>query len=304
MDGNERKIKLAINGIEIEQMIKDKRVELVIDAQGAHITLIIETREAQGGQSGIEMGKIKEQDRRKKKKKVSDRDVVEYGEPIEYKANGVEVKITPARPKEVEVTPITQESLEEIWSKYKNGEYTHLRLIVNGEQYDLVADAKKQVRVVFVISGKNALKLAKALGQEGKLTSGGFFRFGRSYLAELLRKGVKAYAVRRAKMGDAMWPVEIIYKGRKIMLEMSYHNYHLMKDSNNGVIDVIECDGSGCKNAGIGLELLADIKTGTSSCAECREKWLAEALNAAGLKWYVRGDRLYVHLPAKQLFFD
>ncbi|MBP1449535.1 MAG: hypothetical protein JZD41_05955, partial [Thermoproteus sp.] len=82
-----------------------------------------------------------------------------------------------------------------------------------------------------------------------------------------MNKGVKAYAVRRAKRGEAMWRVEITYRGMTMELRMSYDERDgvLRKHSKTGEIEVIYKD-VGARGAGkrveLDLGLLAAIREG------------------------------------------
>ncbi|MBP1449423.1 MAG: hypothetical protein JZD41_05375, partial [Thermoproteus sp.] len=151
------------------------------------------------------------------------KDLVEYGEPIKYKIGGVEVEITPAKAKEGEQTPIARKNLEEVWRGFEAGKYTHLRLAVGGEVYDLVDIGRDAAK--FQIRGEGAQKLEKALkglGLDVKRTPGGYLYLDYEHLKALLDKGVEAEAVRRAKRGEAQWRLEITYGGVTIVLEMTY----------------------------------------------------------------------------------
>ncbi|MBP1449890.1 MAG: hypothetical protein JZD41_07805, partial [Thermoproteus sp.] len=152
------------------------------------------------------------------------KDLVEYGEPIKYKIGGVEVEITPAKAKEGEQTPIARKNLEEVWRGFEAGKYTHLRLAVGGEVYDLVDIGRDAAK--FQIRGEGAQKLEKALKELGledvKRTPGGYLYLDYEHLEALLKRGVEAEAVRKAKKGEAMWRVEITYGGVTIVLEMTY----------------------------------------------------------------------------------
>ncbi|MBP1448789.1 MAG: hypothetical protein JZD41_02065, partial [Thermoproteus sp.] len=250
------------------------------------------------------MAALMAQEMREEVDELRRKELVEYVELASYKVDGLEIKIFAAKAKE-ELTPIRQENLKEIWREFKIGKYTHLRLIVRYKEYELLYRGG-----MFEIRGEGARKLAKALeglGLDVKLTSDGRLYLGYERLEKLLSAGVKAYAVRKAKMGEAMWHVEITYEGVTMALEMSYdeRNIRLKKRSETGKIEVIVYEESAAKGerAELDLDLLADIKEGRADCGDCLEKWLAEAFAVAsewGFRWSVISDRkyLYVYLPS------
>ncbi|MBP1450063.1 MAG: hypothetical protein JZD41_08750, partial [Thermoproteus sp.] len=228
------------------------------------------------------------------------KDLVEHVELRRYEIGEVEVKImaTKAREESVQIA-----QLEAIWREFKIGKYTHLRLVIGGEEYELLYSGGR-----FTITGEEAQKLKKALEELGldvKLTSDGRIRFGYKRLEALLNKGVKAYAVRRAKMGEAMWRLEITYEGMTIVLEMSYneHGNRLEKLSRTGKIEatIYEEGASEGKRVELDLDLLA---AAGRNCKDCHERRLAKTFTIAsekGFKWSVTGrgkKHLYVYLPS------
>ncbi|MBP1448624.1 MAG: hypothetical protein JZD41_01205, partial [Thermoproteus sp.] len=228
------------------------------------------------------------------------KELVEHVELRRYEIDGGEIKIMAPKTKE-ESVQIAQ--LEAIWREFKIGKYTHLRLVVRGEEYELFYSGGR-----FAIRGKEAQKLKKALeklGLDVKMTSDGRLYLGYKRLEALLSAGVKAYAVRKAKMGEAMWRLEITYGGAAIELKMTYdeRNNCLIKFSRTGKIKVfIREEGAAEGKRELDLKLLADIKEGRN-CKDCLEKRLAEAFAAAsekGFSWSVTNDRkyLYIYLPS------
>ncbi|MBP1448924.1 MAG: hypothetical protein JZD41_02740, partial [Thermoproteus sp.] len=249
------------------------------------------------------------QETRKGADELRRKDLVKHGEPIKYKIGEVEIKITPAKAME-ELTPITR--LEEVWKGFEVGKYTHLRLVVRGEEYDLLGKVKSRsagrVNVEFEIRGEGARRLAEALKGLGlkdvKRTPGGYLYLDYEHLKALLDKGVEAEAVRRAKRGEAQWRLEITYGGVTIVLEMTYNERRnrLEKKSRTGKIKAIVYEEGAAEGERVelDLELLAAAGGG---CKDCLEKRLAEALNIAsekGFRWSVTSDRkyLYVYLPS------
>ncbi|MBP1448976.1 MAG: hypothetical protein JZD41_03015, partial [Thermoproteus sp.] len=230
------------------------------------------------------------------------KELVEHVELASYKVDGLEIKILAPKAKEGGQTPIAQ--LEEIWKDFKIGKYTHLRLVVGGEEYELFYSGGK-----FTIRGEEAQKLKKALeklGLDVKMTSDGRLYLGYERLEKLLSAGVEAYAVRKAKMGEAMWRLEMTYRGVTMALKMSYdgRNSRLEKLSRTGKIEatIYEEDASEGKRVELDLDLLA---AAGGNCKDCPEKRLAEAFTIAseklGFRWSVTGERvknLYVYLPS------
>ncbi|MBP1448553.1 MAG: hypothetical protein JZD41_00820 [Thermoproteus sp.] len=215
--------------------------------------------------------------------------------------------ITPAKARE-ELTPITQ--LEEIWKGFEDRRYTHLKLVVGGEEYELLGKVRGRsagrARVEFQIKGKEARELAKALRGLGledvEPTPSGYLYLYREGLEALLDKGVEAYAVRKAKRGEAMWRVEITYRGVTIALKMTHDELHrtLRKQSKSGRIEIL-FNGS---ETALDLGLLAAIREGRADCKDCPEKRLAEALDDIasenlGFSWGVTdgGMTLRIKLP-------
>ncbi|MBP1449444.1 MAG: hypothetical protein JZD41_05480, partial [Thermoproteus sp.] len=184
---------------------------------------------------------LMEQKTHKEAKELRQKDLVSRVELAMYKGSEAKFKIIAAKAKEGERVPITRKNLEKIWKGFKDGKFTHLRLVVGGEKYELSSISENGMR--FTIGGERAQKLAEALKEELKLnvepTSNGYLYLYREDLEALLSKGVEAYAVRKAKKGEAMWRVEITSKGRTIALEMTYieRQNRLQKGSSTGKIE-------------------------------------------------------------------
>ncbi|MBP1450221.1 MAG: hypothetical protein JZD41_09595, partial [Thermoproteus sp.] len=242
------------------------------------------------------------------------KELVEHVELRRYEIDGGELKIMAAKAKE-ELTPITRENREEIWKGFEDRRYTHSRLVVGDKEYELLSLVEDRsagrVNVKFRIKGKEVRELEEALrglGSDVKRTPSGYLFLSREDLEALLDKGVKAYAVRRAKKGEAMWRLEITYRGVTVELEMYYHEREnrLEKHSKTRKIEAIvrEEGASEGKSVELDLGLLAAIREGSADCGRCLEKWLAEALSATasekGFSWSVRSDRKYliVYLPS------
>ncbi|MBP1449346.1 MAG: epoxyqueuosine reductase QueH, partial [Thermoproteus sp.] len=136
--------------------------------------------------------------------------------------------------------------------------------------------------------------------------SSGCLYLYRKHLEALLSAGVEAYAVRRAKRGEAMWRLEITYRGVTIVLKMTYNERRkrLEKKSRTGKIEVfVREEGAPEDKRELDLKLLVDIKEGREDCKDCPEKRLAKAFAMAsekGFRWSVTSDRkyLYVYLPS------
>ncbi|MBP1449619.1 MAG: hypothetical protein JZD41_06395 [Thermoproteus sp.] len=221
------------------------------------------------------------------------KELVEHVVLRRYEIDGGEIKIIAAKAKEGEQTPIARENLKEIRREFKIGKYTHLRLVVRGEEYELLYDDER-----FAIRGEEAQKLKKALEELGldvKMTSGNRLYLGYERLEALLNKGVEAYAVRRAKKGEAMWRLEITYGGVTMVLKMTYDERlnRLEKVNRTGKIEatIYEEGASEGKSAVLDLDLLA---AAGGNCKDCLEKRLAEAFTIAsekGFRWSVTNDR-------------
>ncbi|MBP1449620.1 MAG: hypothetical protein JZD41_06400, partial [Thermoproteus sp.] len=240
------------------------------------------------------------QEMRDKADELRRKELVEHVELYRREIDGGEIKIMAPKTKE-ESVQITQ--LEEIWKEFKDRKYTHLRLVVRGEEYELLYSGGR-----FAITGEKAQKLAKALrglGLDVKVTPSGYLYLRYEHLEALLSKGVEAYAVRKAKMGEAQWRMEITREGVTIALEMTYdkRENRLVKGSRTGKIEAIiyEEGASEGKRVELDLGLLA---AAGGNCEDCLEKRLAEAFTIAsekGFRWSVTGGRkknLHVYLPS------
>ncbi|MBP1449232.1 MAG: hypothetical protein JZD41_04365 [Thermoproteus sp.] len=202
-------------------------------------------------------------------------ELIKYGDPIEVA--GI-IEITPVEVGEVAVK-ITPENLEEVLRGFKGLYYTHLRLIINGKKYDFLCMRGRYGRLAFMTRATAELEGMFGERRNKKI------EFGVERM-KALAMTYEAYAVRRAKKGEAMWPVKIKYKGTTIELKMTYiaDRRRLQRISNGGRIEAV-----------------VDGKPVEIDLADIRERRglggiIAEALDAAGVKWHVGSKHFYIRL--------